>query len=413
VAWWDEWIGLPSWFGGFVPADDSNTSRGAFLRALDAIRRAHVPSLPRTGAISMLGGNVDASTPASRRPVVTVADVPFSVVLGDPAPKPSPGPTRRPSRRRRTAPSKRPPARPRRPRPIPGTPDVPTEPPAPKKVEPPPRRRQTPPGPPSRPGMPPIFEPAPPEQLPQPGKVKEFEKDLPPFTINPIEWVLRQYDLYTRPIGSPTTNPRRRGGKRNRPTKFPPVPPIALPAPGPIAVDIPTPGKRDANSIFGPPADDPFIRANVPAGYPETLRRQLEDPFQHVLESEMAVGPPPERAPARPLPRAPTVSPAELFSLSPFPLGGLRPQPKARTSSPRSLRRQQRRRPAERQQLFERMPIGDPLTPVQPQTLGFTRADPTSDPCAVRARDARRRQRRRRKECKKFTTKTIRVCADK
>jgi len=64
-----------------------------------------------------------------------------------------------------------------------------------------------------------------------------------------------------------------------------------------------------------------------------------------------------------------------------------------------------------------RQPIGDPLQPLTPSQqprLGFaTTTSPAEDPCAVRVRKIRREQRRRRKECKRFKQKTIRVCADK
>ena len=68
-----------------------------------------------------------------------------------------------------------------------------------------------------------------------------------------------------------------------------------------------------------------------------------------------------------------------------------------------------------------RQPIGDPLTPLTPSQqpgLGFqpgsiTVASPDADPCAVRVREKRRAQRERRKKCKRFTTKEIRVCAER
>lgn len=258
--------------------------------------------------------------------------------LGAPAPKRAPGPSRRPSRRRRPAPRKRPPARPNRPAPAPR--------------------------------MPPRVVPG----------------NLPMSPTNPVQFILREFELYTRPLGERRQNPRR-GGARTR-ARFPPLPPVVMPTVPPLEVEIPRPAQRSRSNAPTPaPAPAP-ARSATPAPSPRVVSRSIPSPLSNPLLG-LGLG----------LLSSPLFSP---------------PAPRARTSLNRqpSARRVEIRDPI-------RDPIGDPFTPLQPQPrqqqqIGrLTVAEPTNDPCAVRARDARRRQRQRRKECKRFVTKTVRVCADK
>lgn len=259
--------------------------------------------------------------------------------LGSPAPKRAPRPSRRPPPRRRPPPPKRPPARPARPPPV----------------------RRTPRTIPNIPGLP---------------------ADFPSPTLNPIDFILREWQLYTRPLGERSGN-RRRGGARTR-ARFPPMPPISLPAPGPIPVDIPTPARSTPNA-----RPDPF-----PPAVPSPGRSPAPSP--------------------RPAPRPARAAPARLINplisaLLSAPLYG----------SPGSLpspRLRPRSQPQPR--LRELSQPSSPLTPSQQPGVGLqpgrvTVASPEGNPCEVRVREQRRKQRQRRKQCQKFTTKTIRVCADR
>lgn len=260
--------------------------------------------------------------------------------FGPPAPKRAPGPSRRRTPRRRPPPKQRPPARPSRP--------------APGRKLPP----RVVPGP-IIPGLP---------------------ADMPSFSINPIDFIIREWQLYTRPLGERRNNPRR-GGSRTRGTTFPRMPPVVLPGPQPIPVEIPR------------------VVPRVP-----TVRSQTRN------AGAVSPVPSPPPSPARAPAARPVASP---FANPLFALAGLLP---GLVSAPPRARIAPRARQPLQRQLTDPInaPIGDPLTPIKAQQVGFaTVAEPTNDPCAVRVRDARRRQRAKRKQCKKFTTKTIRVCADK
>lgn len=373
MAWWDEWIRLPSWFGGFVPRDDSDTSQGAFLRQLAAIRDAHIGNAPpRVSELPIstpLTPQPPLRPPDVPRPVAPAASVldPFVFGPSSALPKPAPRPARPAPRRRRRPAPKRPPARPRWTRPAPGAPRAPT----PKRVEPP--VRVPTPAPP---------RPAPPVKRPSPTvtpNIPGLPADLPPFTINPIEWILREWELYTTP-GRHDSPPQRhgRGGKRNRPVKFPRLPSPVIPVPGSIPVELPT------GVPSGRPASSPIFR---PRGVPAPV---VGDPFVVAAPSPTPRYVP-RGTPAQPrrLPLAPPrFNPARVPRSTPFDRPRTQPRP-AQVSNPA---------------------LG---TPLQPQRLGQTKAEPSNDPCAVRARDARRKQRRRRKECRRFVTKEIRVCAEK
>lgn len=387
MAWWDS-ISLPGLFVGYLPGKP-DTNPADFRRQLEAFRNQSTaepqPTPPLTcppnqvpdqyGGCSFIPKVHDPDTGEARfcitddecenperhrrcppgkywdrvsdsckfpwspnpflpgvgvsRAIIAKIAASFLGDLGQPAPKRAPGPARRPSRRRRTAPSKRPPARPTRP--APGRPRWP--------------------GP------------------------RIVPSTLPDVTLNPIDFVIREFELYTRPLGERRNNPRR-GGDRTR-ARFPPMPPVVLPSPGPIPVDIPTPAPR---------------RSSAP--------RQSAPPVPSAVPSSPPARPRPAPAPrARPVVRSnPLIDAAISALLSPL------------VSAPPTLRLVPQARP---RQQPARQPIGDPLSPVQQPALGFaTVAEPTNDPCAVRARDARRQQRRRRKQCKKFVNKTIRVCAD-
>lgn len=253
---------------------------------------------------------------------------------------------------------------------------------APRRTRPParPPRRTAPPRPPPAPPR-----PAPPRVVPPSRPVVPIPRGLP--TINPIGMVLEFWKRYTDAIGERTKNPRR-GGNRTR-AQFPRMPPVSIPVPATIPVELPRPQPRTRN---------------VPSPAPTTQPRPAPSPA-------------PRPRPAAPRAR-PLLSPSLLLgSISGPILGLLAPRV---SSVPRPTLG---RVTLPRQRLVEisdpmRNPIGDPLTPIKSPVPGLqpgrvTVASPTNDPCAVRARDARRRQRARRKQCKKFTTKTIRVCAER
>jgi hypothetical protein len=254
--------------------------------------------------------------------------------------------------------------------------------PSPPPSRPAPRRRRTRRSrPPARPRRP-IVEPTRPD-APRPKVIPSIPSWLPRILtrnpINPVSMVLEFLDLYIRgPLRPPTGGPPRRGGARNR--QAPPVPqPVnpAVPAPSPL----PAP-----------------VTKEVPFEY--TLNNPIAPSYDPFVLGRPATGRSPSAAPAaRPRP-----APSRLFSLTPaglldvFPGGSaltrLRPRPTPRTSP-------QPRPPRGRQ----------PGRPLTPQQLGrITRTEPDSDPCAVRVRELKRRQRKKRAECKEFETKTIKVC---
>lgn len=272
-------------------------------------------------------------------------------VVGAPSPRRSPGPSRRRAPRRRTPAPKRPPARTPRTKPVKRPPGAPRGPVRPRK------------------GVP-------------------WPEGFPAPTLNPIDFVLEQYRLLTRPLGEPTTNPRRRGGYR---TRMPPtrMPPVKIPVPASIPVELPPPPARRMPSSVPSPSPSP---TSLPTAAPSPRPGSRAIP-----RARTSPTPGLRLAPLLSTLLAPLFSvPSMPLSLQPFNAPSARPTP----------------RPVPRTQPSS--PVGDPLGPVQQPALGFaTTTSPAEDPCAVRVRKIRREQRRRRKECKRFTTKTIRVCADK
>lgn len=311
------------------------------------------PSLTELGTLSTTGGSPNAADRLPRNPVarvLTAAD--FPIIFGSAAPAPAPAPRRQPRRRRTRRTREKP--KPRRTRPT--RPSVPrVEPPQPEA--PSPRK------------SPPIKIPLP-RTLPSvPGLLFDIWKTL-----------LDEY-LKPRPRVNNPGGPRR-GGERTRQPN--PLPPMSLPSPGPLNVPpLPSPTPR------APPSE--IFTA------PSTVSSPFPDPYTYV--------PAPARAPAtRPSPRR-QLGPQYLVG-NPFPMS----QPQ------RSPLRRQPRRQGERDPLRERdIPQqrnpprqSQPLTPLRSGQLESTPYN--SDPCAMRARETKRRQRQKRKECKKFVTKEIRVC---
>ena len=248
---------------------------------------------------------------------------------------------------------------------------------APRRRAPPPKR------PPARPRRPPPGAPV----RRTPRRAIPWPDGFPAPTLNPIDFVIDQFYELTRDLGQ-RTGMNRRGGNR---TRMPPtrMPPVTIPVPSTIPVVLPRPqpmpARRTSNAepVPGVPARAPITR-RAPAPRPRSAPRSVLRSVLPGVLSNVLVG---LLSPA-------LFSPPTAFALSPMPRAQPQPRPAPRPLSPQ--------------------PIGDPLTPVQGQQLGFaTVASPDADPCAVRARDARRRQRKKRKECKKFTYRKIKVCADK
>lgn len=190
---------------------------------------------------------------------------------------------------------------------------------------------------------------------------------------------------------------------------WPYTPGTALPGPIPMPSTRRTtaPG-RNTRGIPAPRALPPRPRSMpraqptvspVPAPAPWTLG----DPLPELGYDPYTVAPPTPapRRPAQPFPqpRAPAF---------PFPTGlPLSPRVGTRRtvrSTPRTLTSQPRRVQLPRQPSFTPNPNPSPLAFAQPM------AQPaSSNPCTAQREQRRRKQ----KACKKFTTKTIRVCADR
>lgn len=348
-----EWA---DWFGGGGGAAD----------ALSQLRPFGPPVSPfETGTLTQLPGSpVDVVPPVAPPPRSAPAPI-----FGSASPSPAPIP-----RQPRRAPRRRPPKR---------------------AV---PRRRPSIPRP-VRPRAPSI-----PKKIPIPR--------LPslPGGINPIGFIIEEWRRYLDAFYRPTPGGGpRRGGKR---TRLPPPAPPALPAPVQIPMDM---------SVLG----DFNVRR------PETLDEYIDRVDNSIFDARrnrmLDVG----------------VDPSTLYSAVPYEVfrqPGLDPTPNARprtfegsgllpspavpsmfTLDPYRLLQRQRQpsrlrqpRPREQTNLRELRNLTPPKNPalgLQPQQLGnITIAEPTSDPCAVRARDARRRQRAKRKKCQKFVYKRIRVC---
>lgn len=180
------------------------------------------------------------------------------------------------------------------------------------------------------------------------------------------EWTKVFYD-WMHPVRPPTGGPPTRGTSRV-PQPKPPVATIDFPAPS----DLPIPS-RDL------PASEPIYT-------PEIVPGQVSSPAM----------PNPVYAPSSSPSSSSLPSKLAMPSLQPLLQQLLFQQPSSRPRrAPRPLTPQ---------------PEPD-LTPRQQPGLGFASTPaPSSDPCAVRAREAKRRQRKRREKCTKFKYKRIRVC---
>lgn len=190
------------------------------------------------------------------------------------------------------------------------------------------------------------------------------------------------------------------------PTGAPPVPLPSQPQPGARSIPRAQPQPR---ALPTRPRTLPGAGATVqpvlaPAGW------TLGDPETGPGYDPFTVAPPTPspRAPARPFPRDRDL-PFPLPSGLSFPIGD--PLRSAPGTIPRRLTPQRPPRPATPPRV--RLPPAPRLTPIsspvpRSEPLGL-RAPTEANPCTTERTARRRRQR----ECKKFTTKTIRVCADK
>jgi hypothetical protein len=203
-----------------------------------------------------------------------------------------------------------------------------------------------------------------------------------PGGINPLQFVFESWRRYLegpKVVRRPREQATPRGARVRRPFVPAPLPPLVLPGPGTLPVEIPTAQPGPGRGVFGAPVGNPSY-----------------DPF--------VVAPPTPSVPAR----MPVAAPAarSMFRLAPL-APGVRSPSRAPQRDPKRATRPRGDAP----------PIGDPLTGFKPrQQLGLgkiTRTEASNDPCAVKVRDMKRRQRKRRQECKRFVDKTIRVCADK
>lgn len=186
------------------------------------------------------------------------------------------------------------------------------------------------------------------------------------------------------PFPLPTESPRATHSPRG--TVRPRVDPRALPRPRTAVPTVPAPVYQPG--VFEPipgPGYDPFVVApptpaprSVPRSTPgrrSPVRLPVWWPGQPVLPGTGAPG----RVRPGPLtPQQPTSSPRPRPPLTPQ----RPPQPTL-------------------------TPVNDPMSGLSPQP-GFRKASP-SDPCT----EARAERRRNQRECKRFGTKTIRVCVDR
>lgn len=318
---------------------------------------APAPSLPDFGTLRRIEsltaqGGIDArpTTPNNPRPALP-GQSPFVFSVYDAVPQPATRPRRR--RPRRSKPARR--GRPTRPT----RPARPQDPRIPESPVTEPARRSTP----SRRPIP----------IPTsvPGALFDLWKQL--------------WDAYVTPRRepSPSGGPRR-GGER---TRQPPSPgPVTVPMPGPLEVELPTPARRaEPGEIFQTPAAVPSPFPD-PSTFPATL---------------------PAPSPAARAPAARTRGLLQLGSPLPWSV------PQVRQRNARRPRSSQPRNPR-RTTDYGRLNTTDPLSP----TRNLTGLQPgrvelpaqSSNPCQQLQRDAKRRQRRRRKECKKFVYKRIKVC---
>lgn len=233
-----------------------------------------------------------------------------------------------------------------------------------------------------------------------------------------------------------TSGPPRR--TRRRPPSAEDLPPYyryegpwpytpGMPAPGPIPLPRRTP-RAPATPRSGPagtalpaparPRTLPGTRTPV-QGVPAPAGWTLGDPLPGVGYDPYTVAPPTPAPRASPRSAPRTRSPVWLpvwFPIGdpvsrPAPTGRprVRPLTPQQPSSPRPLPRQPVPQPAP----IPRLPPGPTLTPFdepvptsQPQGL---RKPTSANPCTTERTARRQRQ----KDCKRYTTKTIRVCADK
>lgn len=180
-------------------------------------------------------------------------------------------------------------------------------------------------------------------------------------------------------------------------------------------------------TIFPSPVDDPSIAAptNWPSNWPFPATPSAPSPAGYpygvpLPYDPFSTTPGPVRAPASPrpatrVPRRTTPSePAFPWPSDLLPRTGRRnrpaPSPLTRTPS----------QPAPRSPTAPGSPliVQQPYNPLVDDPTRATAPQPSSplvpsNPCTAAATEQKREQRRRRKECKRFKTKTIRVCADK
>lgn len=294
-----------------------------------------------------------------------------SIVFGSPAPQPAPAPRprRRPQRRPRRSPRRRAPTRRTLPKlPFPEPPQAPT---------------------PDRPATPKV----PSRRLPIPIPI-DIPTSIPEALFGMWKRLLDEY-LQPHYPRSPGGGPRRGGGRTRQPT---PPGRVTVPMPGPLPVDLPTRSTERSprqSEIFQPPAalpspfPDPSAQpAPSPAGYGRPAAAPARRRGSLLLAPPVSGSVPqvrvrgrrqPGRNPPRSTPSSPSVSTGRLGYVDE--LG----QPRVGSRTPAELT------------AFQRGQLD--LPPQQ-----------SSDPCAQRARDAKRRQRKRRKECTEWVTKEVRVC---
>lgn len=379
----------PSWLPGYWPADPGKppTCTGSFCNrapvnpTLTPPRPAppgtlvQIPGSPRsptTPTVPDVGGTIGRSS----------ASFPFVYAA---APRPRPAPRRR--RPPRRAPKKTPP-RPRRPATRPGRPKLPDRPlpkrlplPLPKSVpwwarlilrnveillpqpKPAPRPPTTPGGP--RRGKYRPAAKAPP--IVNPDRDAELRRRSAAYRREQEELdVLRRDAEILGRIGSEDVLPQEdplEEARREAESKFPDQdfifdpPPLYSNYPGLPSFDVPLPGGQPM------PGD---VAQVLPASAPAPWTMPVSDPFFGFV-------------PTRP-----------EFLL------------------PRQQSRRAPRRSPQRTRLRELTPNSNPALGLQPGSI--TLPAQQSSPCQQAARDAKRRQRKKRKECKKFVYKRIKVC---
>lgn len=338
--------------------------------------RSNSQPRPRLPPVNITGGNIlTYIDPLPRNPNAPNRNPPAvprqpSIIFGSPAPQPAPAPRpRRRVRRRAKPPARRRPAR----RTLP------------KLPFPEPPQSPTPDGPAPRPKIPT-------RRIPIPIPI-DIPTSIPEAMFGLWKRLL---DEYLQPHYPPTPGggPRRGGGRTRQPT---PPGRVNVPLPGQLPVDLPTPSRERSprqSEIFQPtapvpsPFPDPSAQPSaMPAGYgrpaaaPARQRRGL-------LVAPLVPGSVPQvrirsgRQRGRQTPRTQTRDP----SLSPGRLGYVDELGQSRFGG-----------------------TTPQLTALQRGQLDLP-PEQASNPCTQRARDAKRRQRKRRKECTKWVTKEIRVC---